>query len=360
MRKLYIRFLILIFVLTLSGCNEIPVIDSSVLPSTENAVFTDEGRLFVVGGNFLYEIIKQSDETFNAEILLDCVVEKGPCSFGGLTVDGNVLYAACSVKASEAVEGIDSSPDSVKEQLNLAKESDFNLSMLILNLFGFSAPAATLLYRIDTTDTTDPEISHVPLYSDNEIFHGNGMAVDDYGDIYITNSLALVKEEPSVIKISVENTDLFTISKQAWMAESHGIYPNGIQIEGNIVYYTGGNNLYSIKINDDEERSAGDPNQLYTTPFLNLIDDFAVLPDRVVVTQFSFLGLLSPDTAQGSKLVMLSKQEGQVQSDILNQIYLKSGFIPSSVAHVKGDIFEKNAIFVTSFFTGALYKFSEY
>ncbi len=360
MKKFCICLFTLSIVILLSGCNEIPVVDSDILPSTENAVFTDNGSLFVVGKNILYEITKNPDNTFGAEVIFDCETDFNKCSFGGLTVDGNVLYASCSVAdPTETEDSIETSTIDMNA-IKKAEENNLDLVDIIMTLFGFTPPASTWLYRIDTTEEGTTEINKAPIYADNEVFYGNGMAVDETGAVYITNSHALLKKEPAIIRITIENNDPFIIKKQSWLQESYGIYPNGIQIEENTVYYTSGNKLYKMIINEDDQRSAGNLHLLYTPPILNLIDDFAILPDELVATQFPLMSLLSPDAAGGSKLITLSKPDDLVQGDVRNRIHLKNGFIPSSVAYVKGEIFEQDAIFVTSFFNGALYKFTDY
>src|SRR3546814_6926621 len=59
------------------------------IPSAENILFADDGRLFVSGGSNVFEITRD-DDAYTATALYD-----GSCNFTGMAIVGEALYAAC-------------------------------------------------------------------------------------------------------------------------------------------------------------------------------------------------------------------------------------------------------------------------
>jgi hypothetical protein len=56
----------------------------------ENLAFSSDGRLFVSGGEAVYEITEDTDKS-----LLSAVISAEPCNYTGLEVVGTALYASC-------------------------------------------------------------------------------------------------------------------------------------------------------------------------------------------------------------------------------------------------------------------------
>src|SRR3546814_15542515 len=59
------------------------------IPSAENILFADDGRLFVSGGSNVFEITRD-DDAYTATALYD-----RSCNFTGMAIVGEALYAAC-------------------------------------------------------------------------------------------------------------------------------------------------------------------------------------------------------------------------------------------------------------------------
>jgi len=67
------------------------------IPDAENQFFTDDGRLFVSGGENVFEIVRRADGSYDK---LDTFHEA--CIVEGITHVGNYMYAVCTVAALPA------------------------------------------------------------------------------------------------------------------------------------------------------------------------------------------------------------------------------------------------------------------
>src|SRR3546814_20318344 len=72
------------------------------IPSAENILFADDGRLFVSGGSNVFEITRD-DDAYTATALYD-----GSCNFTGMAIVGEALYAACFDRSEERLVGKES------------------------------------------------------------------------------------------------------------------------------------------------------------------------------------------------------------------------------------------------------------
>ncbi len=229
------------------------IFSGSEMPHTENAVYTDSGRMFVAGadmdaGGKLYEVIQTGDSYY-----LDVVVNSVNGGFSGLTVDGNRLYAT-----SYQLAATNSTPT---------------------------------LYQIDV----DAQSVTVQTRTLNGIKQPNGMAVDNYGRIYISDSAAVGNWlTPSTAPIF--RLDSFAAAPQEWLdAEYAQAFPNGIDFNADcsIMYYADANVIYSISVL--ASGAAGGVLPFYTTDTSKIFDDIAVTDEFVAAAE-----ILSPVSASGS------------------------------------------------------------
>lgn len=220
---------------------------------TENAVITDDGRYFVGGTNGLLEITKQANGSLSKNLILATEINGTDCLLTGLTTDGVSLYGSCTVGVSN-----------------------------------YAAPTNAQLFKVTVNG------SNVTLnrYDYPTPVWYNGMAVDDQGNLYMSDSNAGAGK-PVIVKTPLPQSANDTLVLQDWLiASGSEKLPNGIQIDGSTLYYTDGSKLLEIPINADG--SAGTPTEKYkVTGYFALIDDFVITPQHIAlaeVQQYSWGG----------------------------------------------------------------------
>ncbi|THB67027.1 MAG: hypothetical protein D6B27_05375, partial [Gammaproteobacteria bacterium] len=271
------------------------------LPNTENGTFTDNGRFFVASAtaapSTIYEITKSGNDTYVSQPLYTA----SDCMFSGLTSQGNILYASCS------------------------------------NPFAFFNPK-TVLVRIDLDNgdkVDEASISGLKL--------PNGMAVDEDGSIYISDSQN-GSFGATIAKITIEDKTEFTIQMEKWFTTSM-VMANGIRIRNHILYLANQTNIRSIPIL--ENGSAGNASIIYTAPTGSLIDDFCISGENFVAAEIP-----NPNGKSGKgKVKFISIDTGEVEKEYS----APTGYDPSSVSFDENGALEQGAFFVTDYYGGGLY-----
>lgn len=312
--------------------------------ATENGTYTSDGRLFIIGednakNSYIFEVTKDSNGNYSPSpfvkgtqdgtrygYLNDPTVGSS-CTFAGLTSQGSKLFAACSKSSG---------------------------------LFGLGAESITL-YQVETKSgqefikTGRMEDSNF-LQRNNEKafdpnwFFANGMAVDEAGHVYISNSKAsLAGNRDAISQVTITDnghSNYLSFQHKTWL-NGNKFFPNGIQIEDNILYYSAGTDIIKVAINNDY--SAGSVRLHFDSA--TLIDDFAIEQGYIAYANISAPGsvvILKPasfySTARHLRTVIMPV----IPSDIIYQ------------KNVNGDtpLFKEGSLLVTSFFSGGLYQIS--
>lgn len=313
------------------------IIPEGNVGQTENAVITDDGRYFVATTKGLLEI-KKFDHSPNApENNLEncqlttsnnfyyCTVEETtvnglPCLLTGLTSDGTYLYGSCTV--------IDESGS-------------------------LQAAQGAELFRM-LPDDYSSRLSQFDRHAYENPLWYNGMALDDNGDLYMSSSDASYGQA-SIVKVDLPApTEVFMPTLSGWLNFSSESLPNGIQIEGNTMYYSTGQKVSAITINDDG--SAGVQSTKYTGSYLGLIDDLTITDNHIVVTEIDLYGFGK------NSLVLVEKNPAPAPLwcwyNCSTNLKIDTGAIKlSSVVEDKhGDIVEAGALISTSWFQGGIHK----
>lgn len=220
------------------------------IPSAENMLFTPEGRLFVSGGEDVYEITR-NDETWLATPL------EGNCNFTGLALRGDVLYANC-IDGNLYAANIKSSP----------------IQMTAIHDFGVGAP--------------------------------NGMTTGPDGALYIANGpIARTSlPDPKIVRVRLDPANPMRVIEQTdWLPLTIGLnFPNGVQSRGNDIYFSESSVLpvelgavRKVAINPD-----GSPGEVQTVAsFLGLPDDFSLVGEHILFASYTNnqIALFSPTGA---------------------------------------------------------------
>ncbi|MDA8138347.1 MAG: hypothetical protein M0036_06780 [Desulfobacteraceae bacterium] len=344
-RKIYWIFLVL-FVGLMGGCDtpdsDLSVlVDPSQLPSTERGVLAADNRFFIDAGNGIYELLSQSNGARTTQL----VTQRSDCQFSGLAAAGSKLYAACTASGTA---------------INLGGQT-------------FAMPAWSDLVRIDLArPASDPKRISTTRLGDEKLFP-NGMAVNDKGDIYITNTFGLLfrmlnlfssEVIPAIVRVRVTGESPFAIEKTSVLpAVQGGMEPNGIQIRGDRLWFVSMNVLYEAQIVSSGLRNL---KKIYEADSKRVFDDFAVLPGNVLAiaeipTPISLLAIFFPNTwppsNAPSQLTFIATGSGPYSScagQMVGRYVLKGDITPSSATAVT-DAYGP-ALYVTDFFFGGLYR----
>jgi hypothetical protein len=272
-----------------SDCGERTVL--LPLAGAENLIFSPEGRLFVSGGENLFEIHKNDDDSFRAD-----VISSESAGFTGLVVRAGYLYAASG-------DG---------------------------RLWGGAL-------------TATPRI--VPIHTMTGMCIANGAALGADGRIYVVDEpLSICVPDPKIKRFTLDAADpLKVVDEEVWLQGSplgllpFGIgntlrFPNGLQSDGPRFYGTDGGSIYTIDLLEDG--SAGPVTPIYFT--VDAHDDLGLVADGVLLTNF-LTGRIS-----------LISRDGELQQATAPATFS----FPSSVRLGRPPMFEATDIVVTE--TGLL------
>jgi hypothetical protein len=196
------------------------------------------------------------------------------------------------------------------------------------------------------------------------LFYGNGMAMDSEGRIYLSNMLSHIRLDDGIPSISYEGSGSVTqvvlgahtlpgklsFTHRDWFSSgilTDSFMPNGIQIEGELLYYAAGPNINRVEIRPDG--NAGAVRMHYAGPPLTYIDDFAVRDGRMVLARSITPGLVALERPDALGFV---RELGTYDMDYDS--------VPSSVTYqadlpLGHSLFPAGSLVVTSFIGGGLY-----
>lgn len=206
------------------------------IPSAENLLFADTGRLFVSGSENVYEITRPGGAWTATPIS-----EGG--SFGGMAQVGDVLY----------VNGFDGS------------------------LYAARLTATPSLAAIHALELGSP----------------NGMTAGPDGELYITNGPIPqgALPDPKIVRVRLDPADALRVAEQAdWLAFPFGVFPNGIQRRGGTLYVAMSiatsasfGVIGAIDIQPDGSALAATS----SADFFSIPDDLGIAGEDVIVTGYT-------------------------------------------------------------------------
>jgi hypothetical protein len=330
-------------VVMMCGCETKTLIDPGEIPYTENGTVVDGDRYFFIGGATLFELLKQPDGHYDYAP----VTSRDDCMFTGLTSDpaDGALYVACMANDPSSTE-------------------DFP-PILWSDLIRVELPAdASQQARISTTRLEGAN------------FFPNGMAVDRAGNIYISNSYSTVasvlfgETHPAMIRVSIADEALFEIEKTPVLsAEQGGLFPNGVQILRDRLFWVGGDVVYEASI---QPSGLADIKSVHTAPENRLFDDFAILPNHILaITEIPYPFALDPssedtgetsewpptdDSGQLTFVSVCPNKHSCCSNEVVWEYVFEPPIMPSSAMLLVDDA--GPALIVTDYFNGGIHSVS--
>ncbi|MGB1563927.1 MAG: hypothetical protein ACPHN2_20745 [Sinimarinibacterium flocculans] len=209
------------------------------IPSAENLVFSNDGRLFVSSGVGVFEIVQDADGQFARELISEA---RG---YTGLAVKGDVLYA-------------------------------------------ISGDGAVWATRLDA-----PQLQVIHTMTGMCI--ANGTAVGADGNLYIVDEpLNLCVPDPKIKRLTLDPGDPFKVThEEVWVQGSElgllsfGVgntlrFPNGLQADGTRFFGTDGGSIYHVDLLPDGSAGAVTPNFFE----VDVHDDLGLVDDGVLLANF--------------------------------------------------------------------------
>lgn len=285
----------LLAALLLGACKSETTLVVDQIPDAESQFFTDDGRLFVSGGDSVFEIVQRADgrydklDTFHE----DCIVE-------GITHVGNYMYAVCTIAALPAFGEAYLLAGEITA--TIPSESDIGASQV--------HPYITL-QRIGTLDKLS-----IP----------NGLEADSEGNLYVsyfaTGDIARIR---LAAPMQVDRVETWSTQKITLV--------NGLEWVGDDLYFTGfkdtGITAIFGRIHKNDDGTAGSPQILFERKN-TVLDD---------ITYYNG-GLLITDYLNGS---IVFWQEHEPVQETAQQIF----FAPTSIAIGRPPLFDDNLLLVT-------------
>lgn len=333
-------FVLIVSIGFLSGCDittegHTVLLDPDEAPQAERGGVAADNRFFMISGNQILEL----DGAHQTSV----IYQREDCVFSGMATVGSTIYGACTALGN-AIE---------------------------INGQATGLPKWSDLVRIDLAKApSDPKYIAETRLGDDSLYP-NGMAVDAKGDIYITNTFAVIFQLlprfsadaiDAISRVRIVDEENFTISKtSALPADQGGMSPNGIQIQGDRLWFVSMNVLYEAQIGDE---GLVNLKNIYQTRLVRMFDDFAILPgNRVAIAEFNTVGLVAdvlfPNAQQSgapSQLTFVSTGTGPeaLRAGKVIRKHLLPDIIPSSATLVNDA--EGAALYVTDYFNGGLYR----
>ncbi|MFL0800426.1 MAG: hypothetical protein K6L80_08265 [Agarilytica sp.] len=346
-KKLCKLLLLGAFGVFLSGCKTETLISNDILASSENAVYSKNGRFFVVGNatpeslltkeSAIYEITREGENYTTSSVVesTDYIVNGEPCQFRGITAYKNSVYAVCVYSVIGEIIG---------QTLPL--------------------PTHSILVKVDATKTANDEGYIETTQVFGSLISPNGMATDSDGNIFVSDSNAYLSTfaagipAAAILKVTPSFDGGLSTTYESWYpALPTDTFPNGIQILGDNLFYITGSKLQKFHLQPNG--MAGTPVTMYEAEPCNIMDDFDISPIGLIATSeirptpefdaIFFPGIVCDQLPHG-KLVMLS---GRIPNLVYDEYVFEATF-PSSVRFTRGNLFEAPGVVVTDYFTGGL------
>jgi hypothetical protein len=348
MKKITVFILLIAACLLTTGCLKKYTLSNSV-PDAENALFTDCGRLFVTGGNNMFEIKADgiAQELFNDSNF------KG-YNFTGMAQAGDFLYAIGSIVAFDfrnfSLSDINfSSPEAVANFAFKLKEAVTDTVLMCAEIDAIVPGQGQTPFRVIHTF----ENTLIP----------NGMVADSSGNLYVADETFLPTGKIMRLHIDDLNNPMSVIWQETWLDSSDNVLsPNGMSIKDDTIYFTDFNisrlanspaSVKKVSISNVDACAAGGNNDC-SGCVLSLYNGSLLYDDLSVGTLYGYDLVAVASFFKGSLLFVEDNEQninpdpnGKNQKNYLHESRHGMFSSPSSVIFGKAPMFSNDELITT-------------
>jgi hypothetical protein len=300
--------------LLVSGCIEKEKIVK--IPDAENILFTEQGSLLISGGKSLFQVEQKFNEDGSSYYQAHDLYPDRDCAFGGIAQSGEWVFAVC------------------KEIYVAWKGWTFGV---VQDTHLFAAKDSKDLMHFQALDK---DLSNDPLDS---MVIPNGMDFSPSGDLIIADEDFFSDSSVGRIKLDYSGDfPKFSSFEADFIDTDYGISsPNGVQIEGNMLYVSDKNTVRRFHFDENGEVPLLFTNE-HGEEVSNLPDDNLFYTGGIIVDDIMpYCGGIAVTHYLESKLVFQSASGEQYKT-------LPFSFeSPTALAIGKGQGFDGNDLMVT-------------
>lgn len=268
MRTLAIIFFFILSCALISCDN--PEIIAEDIKNSENAMFTEDGRLFVTNGPNLHEIIRNDDGEYIS------ILQTGgdSCYFTGMVTHENYLYSIRINLKPGTPFGLNT-----LRNMMFSKDCYAMLKALRTDIVEEEAIIRAKLYNEDETPVDELQFETVYIFENTVI--PNGLTVDGKGRLYITDETFLPCGKIVRVTPGQDSEPLY----EEWLTHEDNKKlmqsPNGIKCMGNEIYYTN-HQMFNLKtqiikvVINEETGDILSKTVFYERSGVTFFDDFAL------------------------------------------------------------------------------------
>ncbi len=254
------------------GCAEKVTI--ATVGDAENLIFTSTGRLFVTGGQNVFEITKDSGGNF-----VSTVVSAASCNFTGLAILQNTLFAAC-----------------------------FDGTL-------WAGSLSQTPFRLNTIAT----IAGVNA--------GNGLVDGPDGNtLYLVNGPT--GNTPRIVRIRLNPSLITQVQSSSDWLTSGLSFPNGLQRRGSTLFYSDSDTGSLGRIRSVPILGDGNPGTVtLVASFNSLPDDFTFIGNDIATALYSTgqIARINPSTGQTTQVTGMNRFDSPSQVRLAQGPMFRSG-----------------------------------
>ena len=216
-KKLILTATAALLIAAFTGCDGLFMVADKI-PDAENVFFTSSGRLFITGGEHIYEL------TVNGAVPIPSA---GTGEFLGMAQIGSYLYVVHCPRSLKAIP-----PINLSEIL-----SQGLVGALLSHLTDAYMNKLVLRAKLDTSDPAHLVFRQVHELKDMVL--PNGMAADSSGRLYIADETILPCGKIVRLTIGNPDSDNPAVAQETWLNKYDGVYsPNGMTIKNDVLFFT--------------------------------------------------------------------------------------------------------------------------
>lgn len=247
--------------------------------NAENVAVTDSGRMFVTGGDSVYEILRPNGVRYEKQLVPVRVAGiPEPSMKNGIAAHGETLYLACARVRESGAPFL----SAVLPDINEVEQT--GMGLMGLYVAASLCPIDSYIVRCDLTQAPAAFTHLVSAMTGQGM--ANGIAVDEQG-AFLYVAISLPQRSAGIYKVPLSASADQT-EATLWCPLPGG-KPNGLKVNDGVLHYTSNGALVATlgRVPLERDGSAGPPHTIYAASAA--FDDFALGSHGFVISQFCSL-----------------------------------------------------------------------